>query len=61
MAATKGLLLANNRNTLVGYGAHEHLNTHWAQALLEKIRFVKRKGITSKSKYTVKGLKEIKM
>ena len=60
MAATKGLLLASNRNILVEYGDHIHLSRYCAQALLESMEFVKRKGTTYKSKRAVTGLKEIK-
>ena len=45
---------------LVEYGGHVHLNRHWAQALLERMGFVKRKGTTSKNKHSVSGFKEIK-
>ena len=60
MAATKDLLLASNRNILAEYGGHVQLSRHWAQALLERMGFVKRKGTTSKSKHTITGFKEIK-
>ena len=60
MAATKGLLLVSNRNIPVEYGGHVQLNNHWAQALLERMGFVKRKGTKSKSKHTITGFKEVK-
>ena len=60
MTTTRGLLLACNRSMLVEYGGHVHLNRHWAQALLERMGFVKRKGTTSKRKHSVSGFKEIK-
>ena len=60
IAATRGLLLACNRNMLVEYGGHVHLNRYWAQGLLKRIGFVKKKGTTLKSKHSVSSFKEIK-
>ena len=60
MAARKGLLLARNTNMLVEYGGHVNLSRNLAQVLLERIRFVKGKGRTSKSKHTAKALRRSK-
>ena len=48
---------------LVEYGGHVHLNRHQVQslqALLERMRWVKRKYTAFKSKHSVSGSKEIK-
>ena len=39
MAATRGLLLANNRNMLAEYGGHVKINRAWAQSFLKRIGY----------------------
>ena len=57
MAAAKGLLMVYDRQKLAEYGGPILLNRHWAYSLLRRMKFVKRKATTSKSKYTVSNFK----
>ena len=60
MAATRGLLLASNRNMLVEYGGHVKINKAWVQSFLERMDYVKRKATASKSKYSLTDFKQVK-
>ena len=60
MAAARGLLLASNRNILAEYGGHVRINRPWAQSLLERMGYVKRKATTSKSKYSLADFEQVK-
>ena len=60
MAATRGLLLASNRNMLVEYGGHVNINRAWAQSFLERMGYVKRKATTTNSKYSLTDFKQVK-
>ena len=54
MAAAKGIVLSSEKLKLVEYGGHININRHWAYSLLTRMKFVKRKATTAKSKYTGK-------
>ena len=45
---------------LVEFSGHIHLNRHWAYSLFKRMKFVKRKATTSKSKYTITNFAELK-
>ena len=61
MAAARGILMSTDKQRLVEFGGYVNLNRHWAYSLLKRIKFVQRKVITAKSKYTVDNFKEVKM
>ena len=60
MAAARGILLSCAREKLVEFGGHVDLNRHRAFSLLKRINFVKRKAITSKSKYPIENFAKAK-
>ena len=60
MAAARGLLLASNRNILAEYGGDVRINRPWAQSLLERMGYVKRKATTSKGKYSLADFEQVK-
>ena len=60
MAAARGLIMATNRNMLMEYGGHVRINRSWAQSVLERMGYVKRKATTSKSKYNTEAFKLLK-
>ena len=52
MAAARGILLSCDKYMLAEFGGPVQLNRHWAYSLLKRMKFVKRKASTAKSKYT---------
>ena len=60
IAAARGLLLKYNRMSLDEFGGPVHLSRHWAYALLNRMKFVRRKATTAKSKYTVDDFDRVK-
>ena len=60
LAAARGMLLSFDKFKLVEYDGHIDLNIYWAYGLLERMKFVKRKATTAKSKYTVEKFAEVK-
>ena len=52
MAAARGILLAYNRSRLVEFGGDMELNRQWVYSLLKRMKFVKRKATTAKSKHS---------
>ena len=59
IAATTGIVRKKDSNLLAANGGHIALTKHWAQYLLERMGFVKRKS-TTKVKVSVKDLEELK-
>lgn len=59
-AAARGLLLSYDRSRLEEFGGSLRLNRHWAYSLLRRMKFVKRKATTSKSKYSDVNLLALK-
>ncbi len=64
MAAAKGFVSAHDCSQLVENGGHISINRHWAYSLLSRMKFVKRKATTAKSKHTssqfsIRDLKDI--
>ena len=53
MSAACGLLLHFNPSMLKENGGHIKLSRNWALSLLERMKFVKRKTTTAKSKESV--------
>ncbi len=49
-AAAKGIIMSEDKYKLVEYGGYINLTLIWAQSLLTRKNFVKRKSITAKSK-----------
>ena len=60
VAAARGILMANDRSKLVEFGGHIELNRHWAYHLLDRMKFVRRKATTSKSRYTPSDFAKLK-
>ena len=60
MAAARGILLSCDQTKLVEFGGHVELNRHWAYSLLSRMKFVKRKVTTAKSKYSIAGFAQLK-
>ena len=52
VAAARGLLLSYDKIKLEEFGGSLRLNRHWAYSLLRRMKFVRRKATTSKSKYS---------
>ena len=52
VAAARGILLSSDRSKLVKFGGHIDLSRQWAYHLLDRMKFVRRKATTSKSKHT---------
>jgi len=50
MAAARGILLKCDRTQLAEFGGPVQLNRYWAHSLLKRMKFVKRKATTAKSK-----------
>ena len=60
MAAARGLLLKYDKTKLNEFGGPVCLNKPWAYALLQRMKFVKRKATTAKSKYTISDFEQVK-
>ena len=60
MAAARGILLAYNRSRLVEFGVDVELNRQWAYSLLKRMKFVKRKATTAKSKHSTADFTQLK-
>lgn len=56
IAAARGILLSCDRCRLVEYGGPVDLSRSWAYSLLHRMKFVRRKASTAKSKVTVSNL-----
>ena len=50
MAAARAIILMQDRYKLIEFGGHIELNRAWAFTLLRRMKFVKRKATTAKSK-----------
>ena len=50
VAAVRAIILTQDRSKLVEFGGHIELNRAWAFSLLRRMKFVKRKATTAKSK-----------
>ena len=51
VAAARGVLLSSDRSKLAEFGGHIDLSRQWAYHLLDRMKFVRRKATTSKSKH----------
>ena len=60
VAAARGLLLKYDKTKLNEFGGPVCLNKPWAYALLQRMKFVKRKATTAKSKYTISDFEQVK-
>ena len=60
MAAARGILMSCNRSRLVEFGGDVELNRQWAYSLLSRMKFVKRKATTSKSKHSTADFARLK-
>ena len=52
VAATRGILISRDRTQLAEFGGHIQLSRQWAYHLLSRMKFMKRKATTAKSKHT---------
>ena len=60
IAAARGLILSHNKNLLVEFGGHVQLTRDWAYSLLSRMKFVKRKCTTAKSKQSTTEFERLK-
>ena len=60
MAAARGILLAHNRSRLVEFGGDVELNRQRAYSLLKRMKFIKRKATTAKSKHSTANFMQLK-
>ena len=60
VAAARGILLSNDRSKLVEFGGHIELSRQWAYSVLDRMKFVRRKATTSKSKHMPANLEQLK-
>ena len=58
MAAARGILLSWTK--LAEFGGHVELNWHWAYSLMSRMKFVKRKVTTAKSKHSIMCFTQLK-
>ena len=54
VAAARGILVSCDRSKLAEFGGHIDLGRHWTYGLLDRMKFVRRKATTAKSKHTPK-------
>ena len=59
-AAARGLLLKYDKMKLAEFGGPIELNRHWAYSLLKRMKFVRRKATTAKSKYAIADFERVK-
>ena len=59
-AAAKGIIMSEDKYKLVEYGGYINLTLTWAQSLLTRMNFVKRKSTTAKSKFNPMEFAELK-
>ena len=60
VAVARGILLSCDRSKLAEFGGHVMLNRFWAYSLLKRMKFVKRKVTTAKSKHVVAEFEHLK-
>ena len=60
VAASRGILVSCDRSKLAEFGGHIDLGRHWAYGLLDRMKFVRRKATTAKSKHTPKDFASLK-
>ena len=60
VAAARGLLLKYDKRMLAEFGGPLELNRHWAYSLYKRMKFVRRKATTAKSKYTIADFERVK-
>uniref|UniRef100_A0A1X7UJ38 Uncharacterized protein n=1 Tax=Amphimedon queenslandica TaxID=400682 RepID=A0A1X7UJ38_AMPQE len=60
MSVARGLVLYFNPSLLRENGGHVELNRNWALSLLERMKYVKRKGSTARNKESVSDFMERK-
>ena len=59
-AATRGIVMSCDKHRLTEFGGHVQINRFWAHSLLKRMKFVKRKAATSKSKHTPEDFARLK-
>ena len=60
MAAAKGILMSCNRSRLAEFGGDVVFSRQWAYSLLKRMKFVKRKATTAKSKHSTADFAQLK-
>ena len=60
LAAAKGIILKTNRTLLAEYGGHVVLTKDWAKSLLKRMKYVKRRATTSKSRSVIEDFDAVK-
>ena len=60
VAAARGILISCDHSKLVEFGGHIELNRHWAYRSLDRMKIVRRKATTSKSKHKPENFAKLK-
>ena len=60
IAAARGILQHYDQSSLVEFGGHIQLSRKWAYSLLSRMKFVKRKATTAKSKQSTEEFHQLK-
>ena len=60
MAAAKGIVMSEDKYKVVEYGGYIDLTITWAQSLLRRMNFVKRKSTTANSKFNPTKFADLK-
>lgn len=60
LAAARAIILTQDRTKLVEFGGHIDLSLTWAYSLLSRMKFVKRRATTSKSKFSPENFAQLK-
>lgn len=60
VAAARGIVMTVDRRQLAEFGGHIKLSREWAYHLLDRMKFVKRKATTAKSKLAVENFEAVK-
>lgn len=60
VAAARGILLSYDRSKLLEFGGHIDLSRQWAYSVLSRMKYVRRKSTTSKSKHTPADFDQLK-
>ena len=60
VAAARGIVMAVDRQQLAEFGGHIKLSREWAYHLLLRMKFVRRKATTAKSKHTPEDFAAVK-
>ena len=61
VVAARGIVLTYDRSLLKEFGGHIELTKFWARSLIKRMKYVKRRATTTKSKMMINNVEELKM